>query len=571
VSKQHESNVAAAGRFAEKADQEKAEAEKKAPQCKCNAAAEAAEKLAKGLAAAEKGAADKVASDKAAAEAAATEELALEKAAAEKAAAEMAEAHAAAAEKLAAEKTSAKKAAAERAAVEMTFADAAATEKLAGDKVAAVEAAADNAAVEKLAAEKAAAEKIAVHKAAAEKLAAEKAAAEQTAAEKTSAKKAAAEKAAAHAAAAEKLAAEKASAEKAAAEKASVEKLAAEKAAAEKSAADKAAAEAAEKASAEKAAVTSANTGLVGGARGSASTSHGESLLGTIVWGSFERNTGDWAPFDETDAIEAAYQQGRRSIFLPTCFDATVYFERPFCYQTTPPVGAKPMGIRSVLRGVVGQRVQLYWRPDMQPAAFRLEPPNLFAERVVDVEITPRLEVATIWQWCDLTGEAVAFAIEQNWHNYCSSDSHLIESAWAQGRTSTVVSLFAGLTEYEIRDFRGAYATQYNLRTGAERLVRRARLLQGNDAALAETMLPDEICSLCAERFVDNPHWPISTTHCKHMFHATCLEHVMKEPSPRCPICRQSIQRYQSSSPQEERRSSLRRWSRGSRRPSQLM
>ena len=72
-----------------------------------------------------------------------------------------------------------------------------------------------------------------------------------------------------------------------------------------------------------------------------------------ICWGSFERNTGAWCPFTEQDAIEAAYQANEASIHLPACFDATVHFSEPHCFQRTPAVGSKPSGFRSVLRGEV--------------------------------------------------------------------------------------------------------------------------------------------------------------------------------------------------------------------------
>ena len=157
------------------------------------------------------------------------------------------------------------------------------------------------------------------------------------------------------------------------------------------------------------------------------------------VWGSFERTTGGWYPYVEQAQIEAAFKRGERSVFLPTCFSATIHFATPYCYQSTPAVGSKPAGFRSVLRGTSGQRVMLHWWGDMM--AYRLEepPPAARTGHTLEVEITPMpVEAAqSVWQWCDLKGDDMPFAVEGNWHDYAPEHSEQIEAAWARRTAAT--------------------------------------------------------------------------------------------------------------------------------------
>jgi len=105
------------------------------------------------------------------------------------------------------------------------------------------------------------------------------------------------------------------------------------------------------------------------------------------IWGSFERNTGTWTPYSatETAAIEDAFVRGHPSINLPTCFNATVHFNRfgGHHHQTTPAIGSKPEGYRSVLRGTAGMKATLHWNGSM----WRLELPNFHTGHEQQVEI----------------------------------------------------------------------------------------------------------------------------------------------------------------------------------------
>ena len=117
------------------------------------------------------------------------------------------------------------------------------------------------------------------------------------------------------------------------------------------------------------------------------STGAGAAGRHTHIWGSFERNTGTWTPYSatETAAIEDAFARGHLSINLPTCFNATIHFNRfgGHHHQTTPAVGSKPEGYRSVLRGKAGMKATLHHDGSM----WRLELPNFHTGYEQQVEI----------------------------------------------------------------------------------------------------------------------------------------------------------------------------------------
>lgn len=289
------------------------------------------------------------------------------------------------------------------------------------------------------------------------------------------------------------------------------------------------------------------------------------------VWGSFERNTGTWCPFAESARIEAAFDAGLGSIFLSECFNATVHFRRDGepCYQTTPAVGPKPAGYRSVLRAMPGQRVWLHWWASA--AMFRLDCPTTNQplqgiDVVIPSELPAQGEPARpVWQWCDVAGANASGALEANWHAYSDEDSATIEAAWGARRAQ--LDLCIGLTEYRIGRFNGSYAMQHNTRTGTERMIRRAttatvaanaahmRPLGGEvGAAAARAALEaetaarvrGEVCALCTESFDAHPEWPIRRTPCGHFFHATCLQHVFTSADlsqRKCPMCRAPLPR----------------------------
>ena len=136
-----------------------------------------------------------------------------------------------------------------------------------------------------------------------------------------------------------------------------------------------------------------------------------------IVWGSFERNTGTWCPYPDSAKVEAAFARGDASIFLPESFNATIHFDRTGAplvhhHQKTPAFGSKPPGFRSVMRATPGERALLYFHMDRGLGMWRLDLPSRTSQ-TQQVEIfAPAQDAATpTWQWCDLTGDALANAV----------------------------------------------------------------------------------------------------------------------------------------------------------------
>jgi len=267
--------------------------------------------------------------------------------------------------------------------------------------------------------------------------------------------------------------------------------------------------------------------------------------MSSFVWGSFERNTGTWTPYSaaENAAIEDAFARGDPSIDLPTCFNAVLHFNRSggHHHQTTPAVGSKPAGYRSVLRGTPGMMATLYWWDEGSTRMWRLECPNQPGHEQ-QVEIFAMEQTASdpeyIWQWCDLVGSDVARAVEMNWHAYAPEHGEQIEAAWAQRAD---LQLDIGLTRYQLGQWQGTYGSQRNESTGVSRQLRRGRFAV---AATTPEAYRDDSCALCTEAFAETPQWPIRRTPCNHAFHYTCLQHILRGASrvaARCPMCRASL------------------------------
>ena len=207
------------------------------------------------------------------------------------------------------------------------------------------------------------------------------------------------------------------------------------------------------------------------------------------IWGSFERNTGTWTPYSatETAAIEDAFARGHQSINLPSCFNATIHFNRfgGHHHQTTPAVGSKPEGYRSVLRGKAGMKATLHHDGSM----WRLELPNFHKGHEQQVEIwgicstyvinfddmmqynvstrrgrPVRREVPAdpvvdgTWEWQDTYG---------SWKAYDPSACGQIALARRAGRQGTL--LYAGRWNYWV-DF--SRSVQSNMSTHKERPIR---------------------------------------------------------------------------------------------------
>ncbi|WMV51355.1 hypothetical protein MTR67_044740 [Solanum verrucosum] len=49
----------------------------------------------------------------------------------------------------------------------------------------------------------------------------------------------------------------------------------------------------------------------------------------------------------------------------------------------------------------------------------------------------------------------------------------------------------------------------------------------------------EEICSICLSEYVNGD--TIGTLHCRHEYHATCIEEWLQRGKKNCPICRSSV------------------------------
>ena len=140
-------------------------------------------------------------------------------------------------------------------------------------------------------------------------------------------------------------------------------------------------------------------------------------------------------------------------------------------HQKTAAVGAKPAGFRSVLRGTPGDTALLYFHMDVGLGMWRLDAPDRRGQTQQVEIVAPSPDATQLWQWCDVTGDAIATAKENNWHTYDAELSSDLEAAWAARRPT--VQVVIGITTYIIGDFSGAYAVQRNTASGARRMVRR--------------------------------------------------------------------------------------------------
>jgi len=250
-----------------------------------------------------------------------------------------------------------------------------------------------------------------------------------------------------------------------------------------------------------------------------------------MQWTSFDPNTGNQQPYMDTNLIEEAFLADKSSIYLEKCFNATIYLTYPQ-YQTTPAVGSKPIGWRSVMRGTVGTNITIYWDTTMEK--WTIYSDQYSHTKQLTIEAYKPTPVA--WQWCDREYHASHHCGDKNWHNYSTEINAIIEDAY-QTRIDHI-DINVGLTGYRIRSFSGTYAIQENIKTGIVRMIRRSHILPASHCLPDE--LSDESCALCLESFSETLDFPIRKTQCGHYFHWTCLNSY-KQHGHRCPMCRQNL------------------------------
>ena len=254
-----------------------------------------------------------------------------------------------------------------------------------------------------------------------------------------------------------------------------------------------------------------------------------------IKWGSLEPIQGKLDIYEASPQIETAYQNGRSSIYLESCFNATVFFTEPF-HQKTPAVGGKLAGYRSVIRGTIGQTFTVYFHTDKNRW---YTTPTDYDTQTKDITIEEVQFNIPVWQWCDLDEDKTHYARDKNWHNYSEELNSTIETAYTSHQSS--INIPIGVTQYIIHSFTGTYAIQENTHTHSKKRIRRG------DKPYQEVVLPDnlqdESCALCMERFVDTPTFPTRKTACGHTFHYTCINayKVRETYNPVCPMCRTAL------------------------------
>ena len=253
----------------------------------------------------------------------------------------------------------------------------------------------------------------------------------------------------------------------------------------------------------------------------------------TICWISIDPMLGEPKTYPETNTIEQEFQSGKDNIYLET-FCRTIHFQEPFT-QTTPRIGAKPKGIRSVVRGNLGENITVYLWPNGR--WYTKLPDCTYVPENKYVTIQEPKNIPETWQWCDRNYDKTKYALERNWHNFSDEISTQIEDI---SKRNESISITIGLTPYILSDFQGAYGIQTNNVTGMIRAIRRGRS-EFVCKKLAEN-LKDESCAFCMEEFKDTPHIPTKETECKHTFHWTCLNNYKSRGhNPICPLCRASI------------------------------
>ena len=257
-------------------------------------------------------------------------------------------------------------------------------------------------------------------------------------------------------------------------------------------------------------------------------------MTSMIRWGSIDPIMGLAKTYPESAKIEEAFSNGEQTMSIDT-FSITVHLQQPF-HQTTPCIGTKPKGYRSVFRGEVGQPINIYlWQNQRWYTNIRSNISNPISKQVIIEEIE---EIPEVWQWCDRESDKTKYALEGNWHNFTDEMSAEIEEKSKVPNGSLLITI--GLTQYELFHFQGGYGVQRNLTTNVTRVIRRGR--SKFICKELEEHLKDESCALCMEDFKDTLNFPRKTTFCDHTFHWSCLNNYKARTShPRCPMCRKDI------------------------------
>jgi len=256
----------------------------------------------------------------------------------------------------------------------------------------------------------------------------------------------------------------------------------------------------------------------------------------TQEWYSIDPYVGRILWFQESNKIEDAFEKGEISIFLDN-LARTIHFNGPHLYQTTAAIGNKNNGYRSVIRGIPGEKIIIYyWSPFKRWYA---EKPDFYVISSLCLALpNPPPNLPQLWQWCDCSGSNVFPRAEKHWNNYSNVDSEEIEKGY-QNNSEVIIGV--GLSTYKIHSFQGTYAIQENTATNIKRSVRRGCMESSPIVLTPEQQ--DEKCALCYDDFAETLSIPIRKLNCGHSYHWTCIARYLENElhNPLCPICRAAI------------------------------
>ena len=255
----------------------------------------------------------------------------------------------------------------------------------------------------------------------------------------------------------------------------------------------------------------------------------------------------DAYPAEIQDKLRDALLNGTKSVFLgSTCFLATVHLESTgWHYQTTPPLGSKKKGFRSVAVLPVEQtHVKVYFS---SRGIWTLHP----TETNCAFRMVERCDVPSeiVWEWSTIAN--LANCRENAWISYRSDASVILEDAWNAAnrlQSAQTVDIETGLAKKRVTVEPGkAFFQQRDLHTNNLRWARRSYRTKSEcerkciELKRRVSYLDGEVCSICTDAYRDTAEWPVMRLSCGHSFHACCIRQCMSHETTRCPLCRAEI------------------------------
>ncbi len=225
----------------------------------------------------------------------------------------------------------------------------------------------------------------------------------------------------------------------------------------------------------------------------------------------------------------------------PSCFNAVISMDDDNnVWQKTPAKHGKCQGMRSVIKINKDERyVNIYTDKN----GFKTLHPISITFELYPIGYIPD---TVVFEWS--LKDNLAQTTEKDWIPYDESTCEKLEHIWQQ-KTGGSIDLQLGLRNYKINiSNTDCYHEQVDVQRHRKRVVRRVLLPQNtiiNKRSLLQQRVKDfksdDECALCYENFIDTPHMLTRTLECGHIFHGACVQPVILNEFPRCPLCRQQI------------------------------